>query len=202
MSPSSDSPPCARAHQSIDIGRAGQHPGVLRRYRSALRDQICTLQRRRHNPTLRIPKHFVLGVDKVCYVGEGVAAVVAESRYTARDAIDLIQVEYDPLPAVTDPEKALTPDSPVIHSELAGQPGFHWEQTQGEVEKAFKQADKVVKQKLVHQAPGSIAIETRGVVAAIFLVEKELTVWSSTQIPHLSKPISPTCSSCSKHRCV
>jgi aerobic carbon-monoxide dehydrogenase large subunit len=174
--------------KSIDTAAAGQHPGVVAVVTGAeLRDQIGTIPTTADNPTLRIPKHFVLAVDKVCYVGEGVAAVVAESRYTARDAIDLIQVEYDPLPAVTDPEKALAPDSPVIHSEWPDNLAFHWEQTQGEVEKAFKQADKVVKQKLVHQRLAPIAIETRGVAARYLSTEKELTVWSSTQIPHLLK---------------
>ncbi len=174
--------------KSIDTAAAGQHPGVVAVVTGAeLRDQIGTIPTTADNPTLRIPKHFVLAVDKVCYVGEGVAAVVTESRYTARDAIDLIQVEYDPLPAVTDPEKALAPDSPVIHSEWPDNLAFHWEQTQGEVEKAFKQADKVVKQKLVHQRLAPIAIETRGVVARYLSTEKELTVWSSTQIPHLLK---------------
>ena len=174
--------------KSIDTVAAGQHPGVVAVVTGAeLRDQIGTIPTTADNPTLRIPKHFVLAVDKVCYVGEGVAAVVAESRYTARDGIDLIQVEYDPLPAVTDPEKALAPDSPVIHSEWPDNLAFHWEQTQGEVEKAFKQADKVVKQKLVHQRLAPIAIETRGVVARYLSTGKELTVWSSTQIPHLLK---------------
>jgi aerobic carbon-monoxide dehydrogenase large subunit len=174
--------------KSIDTAAAGQHPGVVAVVTGAeLRDQIGTIPTTADNPTLRIPKHYVLAVDKVCYVGEGVAAVVAEGRYTARDSIDLIQVEYDPLPAVTDPEKALAPGSPVIHSEWPDNLAFRWEQTQGEIDKAFKQADKVVKQKLVHQRLAPIAIETRGVVARYLSAEKELTVWSSTQIPHLLK---------------
>ena len=145
--------PWARAHQKHrHQPRHGQHPGVVAVVTGAeLRDQIGTIPTTADNPTLRIPKHYVLAVDKVCYVGEGVAAVVADGRYTARDAIDLIQVEYDPLPAVTDPEKALAPGSPVIHSEWPDNLAFRWEQTQGEIDKAFKQADKVVKQKLVHQ---------------------------------------------------
>jgi len=174
--------------KSIDTAAARQHPGVVAVVTGAeLRDQIGTIPTTADNPTLRIPKHYVLAIDKVCYVGEGVAAVVAEGRYTARDAIDLIQVEYDALPAVIDPEKALTPGSPVIHSEWPDNLAFHWEQTQGEVENAFKQADKVVRQKLVHQRLAPIAIETRGVVARYRSAGKELTVWSSTQIPHLLK---------------
>ena len=174
--------------KSIDTAAARQHPGVVAVFTGEdLRDQISTLPTTADNPTLRIPKHYVLAVDKVCYVGEGVAAVVAEGRYRARDAIDLIGVEYEPLPAVTDPEKALAPGSPVIHSEWPDNLAFRWEQAQGDVEKAFKRSDRVVKQKLVHQRLAPIAMETRGVIARYLATDKELTVWSSTQIPHLLK---------------
>ena len=173
---------------SVDTVAARQHPGVVGVFTGAeLRDQIGTLPTTADNPTLRIPNHYVLAVDKVCYVGEGVAAVVAEDRYTARDAADLIQVDYEPLPVVTDPVQALTSGSPVIHSEWPDNTAFRWEQTQGDLDKAFKQADRVVKQKLVHQRLIPMAIETRGVIARYLAVEKELTVWSSTQIPHMVK---------------
>ena len=173
---------------NIDTTAARQHPGIVAVVTGAeLRDQIGTIPTTADNPTLRIPKHYVLAIDKVCYVGEGVAAVVAESRYVARDALDLIEVEYEPLPAVTDPEKALTPQSPVLHSEWPDNTAFRWEQTQGDLEKAFKEADKVVKQRLVHQRLAPVAIEPRGVLACCLGAEKPLTVWSSTQIPHLLK---------------
>ena len=172
----------------VETAAARQHPGVVAVVTGAeLRDQIGTLPTTADNPTLRIPKHHVLAIDKVCYVGEGVAAVVAAARYTARDALDLIQVEYDPLSVVTDPEKALTRGSPVIHSDWTDNLAFRWEHRQGDVEEAFKQAHKVVKQRLVHQRLAPIAIETRGVLARYLPSEKELTVWSSTQIPHMLK---------------
>ena len=174
--------------KSIDAAAARQHPGVVAVFTGAeLRDQIGTLPTTADNPTLRIPKHYVLAVDKVCYVGEGVAAVVAEDRYGARDALDLIQVEYEPLPVVTDPEKALAPGSAVIHSEWPDNMAFRWEHKQGDVDKAFKQAHRIVKQRLVHQRLAPIAIETRGVVARYLAPEQQLTVWSATQIPHLLK---------------
>jgi carbon-monoxide dehydrogenase large subunit len=172
----------------IDTDAARRHPGVAAVFTGAeLRDQIGTLPTTADNPTLRIPKHYVLAVGKTCYVGEGVAVVVAEDRYRARDALDLIHVEYEPLPAVIDPEKALAPESPVIHSEWPDNLAFRWEQTQGDIEKAFQHADKVVKQRLAHQRLAPNAIETRGVVARYLAAEKELTVWSSTQIPHILK---------------
>jgi carbon-monoxide dehydrogenase large subunit len=174
--------------KSLDTNAARHHPGVVAVFTGVeLRDQIGALPTTAGNPTLRIPKHYVLAVDKVCYVGDGVAAVVAEDRYAARDALDLIRAEYEPLPAVTDPEKALTPGSPVIHSEWPDNTAFRWEHKQGDVEKAFKQAHKVVKQKLVHQRLAPNAIEARGVVARYLAAEKGLTVWSSTQIPHILK---------------
>jgi carbon-monoxide dehydrogenase large subunit len=173
---------------SIDISKAGGHAGVVAVFTGAeLRDQVGMLPTTADNPTLRIPDHYVLAVDKVCYLGEGVAAVVAEDRYAARDALDLIEVEYEPLPVVTDPEKALAPGSPVIHSQWPDNLALSWEQTQGDIESAFKQADEIIKLKLVHQRLAPVAIETRGVVARYAAEEKELTVWSSTQIPHLLK---------------
>src|SRR5262245_8389217 len=156
-----------RAHakiKSIETAAARRYPGVVAVFTGAeLRDQIGPLPTTADNPSLRIPDHRVLAVDKVCYVGEGLAAVVAADLYSARDALDLIQVEYEPLPVVTDPEKALAPGSPVIHSQWADNKAFHWEQTQGDIDNTFKQADKIVRQKLVHQRLAPIAIETRGV---------------------------------------
>jgi carbon-monoxide dehydrogenase large subunit len=174
--------------KSIDANAARQSAGVVAVFTgSELKDEIGTIPTTADNPTLRIPPHRVLAADKVCYVGEGVAVVVAEDRYTARDALDLVQVDYEPLPVVTDPEKSLTPDSPVIHSEWPDNLAFSWQQEQGDVAGAFKQADRIVKQRLVHQRLAPIAMEPRGVLAHYLVDSKDLTVWSSTQIPHLLK---------------
>ncbi len=167
--------------KSLDTEAARRHPGVVAVFTGAeLRDQIGALPTTADNPTLRIPKHYVLAVDKVCYAGDGVVAVVAADRYTAGEALDLIAVEYEPLPVVTDPEKALAPGSPVIHGEWPDNLAFRWEHRYGDIDKAFKQAYRVVKQKLAHQRLAPNAIETRGVVARYLAAEKELTVWSST----------------------
>lgn len=174
--------------KSLETAAARQHPGVVAVVTgSDIKDQIGTLPVSGGNETLRVPKHYVLAVDKVCYAGEGVAAVVAEDRYTARDAVDLIQVEYDSLPVVSDPEKALEPGSPVIHSEWPDNVAFRSDLKHGNLTKAFKEADRIVKQRLVHQRLAPIAIEPRGVVARYLSAENELTVWSSTQIPHMLK---------------
>ena len=172
--------------KSLETDAARQYPGVFAVVTgSEIKDQVGPLPVSGGNETLRVPKHYVLAVDKVCYVGDGVAAVVAEDRYTARDALDLIRVEYEPLPVVTDPEKALAPGSPVIHSEWPDNVAFRSEQKQGNLTKAFKEAHKIVRQRIVHQRLAPIAIEPRGVVAHYLSSDKELTVWSSTQIPHM-----------------
>jgi carbon-monoxide dehydrogenase large subunit len=174
--------------KSIETNEARQSPGIITVVTGAeIKDQIGTLPTSGGNETLRVPKHYVLAVDKVCYVGEGVAAVVAEDRYAARDALDLIRVEYETLPVVSDPEKALGRGSPVIHSEWPDNVAFRSEQKQGDLAKVFKEADKIVKQRLVHQRLAPIAIEPRGVLAQYLASDKELTVWSSTQIPHMLK---------------
>ncbi len=137
------------------------------------------------NPTLRTPPHPVLAQGEARYVGEPVAAVVAEDSYTARDALDLIEVDYEPLPAVSDLEKALQPGSPLVHSQWDSNQAFTFECGTGDMDKARAEADVIVKQKFIHQRLAPIPVETRGVVARYFPGEDELTVWSSTQIPHL-----------------
>jgi aerobic carbon-monoxide dehydrogenase large subunit len=174
--------------KSIDTAAARQHRGVVAVVTgSDIKDQIGTLPVSGGNETLRVPKHYVLSVDKVCYAGEGVAAVVDDDRYTARDVADLIQVEYESLPVISDPEKALAPGSPVIHSEWPDNVAFRWDLKHGDLTKAFKEAGRIVKQRLVHQRLAPIAIEPRGVLAQYLAPENQLTVWSSTQIPHMLK---------------
>jgi carbon-monoxide dehydrogenase large subunit len=174
--------------KAIQTEAALRHPGVVAVVTgSDIRDQVGLVPVASENPSLRIPKHYVLAVEKVCFLGEGVAAVVAEDRYAARDALELIQVDYEPLPVVSDAEKALAPGAVVIHSEWPDNVAFRWALKQGDLAKAFKEAHKVVKQRLVHQRLAPIALEPRGVLARYLPGERELTVWSSTQIPHLLK---------------
>src|SRR5216683_1554779 len=102
-------------------------------------------------PDLKAPQHTVLAAARVYFVGHPVAVVVAADRYTARDALDLIEVGYDPLPVVSDPEKALEKDSPLTHPELGTNLAFTWELAQGNLEAAFRQADRVIQQRMIHQ---------------------------------------------------
>src|SRR5438552_7034680 len=91
-------------------------------------------------PDSRIPKHTVLAGERVYFVGHPVAVVVAADRYTARDALDLIEVDYEPLPVVSDPQKALEKDSPLTHPELGTNTAYVLKMANGDIDTAFKHA--------------------------------------------------------------
>src|SRR5215467_8135259 len=129
-------------------------------------------------PDLKAPKHTVLAGDRVYFVGHPVAVVVAADRYAARDALDLIEVDYDPLPAVSDPIKALEKDSPLTHPELGTNVAYTWKLANGDLAAAFQAADKIVRQRMVHQRLTPMAIEPRGCLASFHPGEGALTLWT------------------------
>jgi carbon-monoxide dehydrogenase large subunit len=135
-------------------------------------------------PDMKVPEHPALALDAVRYVGDAVAAVVATDPYLARDAVDAIEVEYEALPAVVDQELALQPGAPLVHEALGTNLAFHWA-IGGDVEPALRQADRVVKLRLRNQRLIPNSIETRGVIAQPDAGTGDLTIWTSTQIPHL-----------------
>ena len=126
----------------------------------------------------------MLARDKVLFVGHPIAAVVAADRYSAQDATDLIVVDYDELPAVIDVEKAAQGGA-LVHESFGDNIAYKLTAGEGDIQAALAGSDHVVKQRVVHQRLAPIAMETRGVLARYFPGEEELTVWSSTQIPHL-----------------
>jgi len=142
-------------------------------------------------PDMKAPKHTVLAGDRVYFVGHPVAVVVASDRYTARDALDLIEVDYDPLPVVSDPEKALQPDSALTHPDLGTNVAFKWTNASGDLDAAFAEADRVLKLRIIHQRLIPMPIEPRGCVASWHAGEGQLTLWTSTQIPHLIRTLLP-----------
>ena len=112
-------------------------------------------------PNVQIPHHPVLASGKVRFVGEPVAAIVATDRYTAHDAVDLVDVDYDPLVAVASGEAALANDAVKIHDSDTNL-AFTWDLEGGDVEGALKSADRVVKQRFVHQRLAPNPLEPRG----------------------------------------
>lgn len=139
---------------------------------------------------MKNPAHYPLAVDKVAYVGDGVAAVLAETDAIARDALEAIIVDYEPLPAVIDLEKALS-DEVVIHDEIGTNVSYTWplviEETEGDCEKAMQESAHVVKERYVQQRLIPMAMEPRAVVAIPEPFGGNTTLYSSTQVPHILK---------------
>ncbi|MBI4468554.1 MAG: xanthine dehydrogenase family protein molybdopterin-binding subunit, partial [Acidobacteria bacterium] len=173
---------------SLDTSRALEAPGVLTVLTgNDLEGKIGSVPCAAALPDLKVPHHPVLATGKVRYVGEPVAVVVASDRYAARDAMDLIEVEYEPLDPVIDPEESIQPGAPVLHDRWDNNTAFVFKYDHGDVEKAFSSADKTIRQRIVNQRLIPCAMEPRGVLAQYAPGERLLTLWSSTQIPHLLK---------------
>ncbi len=136
-------------------------------------------------PVANRPFHPVLALDKARFNGEPIAVVVARDPYLAQDAVDLIEVDYEPLDAVVDPEKALEPGAPIIHDEFGTNLVQQAAVPSDKVDELFRQADKFVRFKFANQRLMPMSMETRGVLSRFDEATGEITIWSSTQIPHM-----------------
>ena len=130
-----------------------------------------------------------LTVDKARHVGDPVAVVVAESRYVAEDACDIIDIDWEPLPTVVDPEAALEPGAPVIHDECGDNNFAHIEYERGETDRIFDEADFVFSKRFHHGRLAPAPLETRAVVADFSTATGEVTIWTSSQTPHLVRTV-------------
>ncbi|GED33397.1 xanthine dehydrogenase family protein molybdopterin-binding subunit [Brevibacillus centrosporus] len=128
-------------------------------------------------------KYYSLAVDKVRYVGEPVAVVVAKNRYLAEDALERIEVEYEPLPAVVDIETSLLADSPILHDEVGSNIANHRTFSYGDPDKAFREAELVVKHKFMFPKYSATPVETYGVIAHYQSSSDSLTIWSNFHGP-------------------
>jgi carbon-monoxide dehydrogenase large subunit len=126
-----------------------------------------------------------LAVDKVRFCGEAICAVVAEDRATAEDAVDLIAVDYDPLPVVTDPRLGERDDAPLVHDTCPNNYLIKREYERGNVDEAFRNAHLVVKRKFRIGRKQALCLESRGCVAAFRESTFTLTVWISHQLPYV-----------------
>ncbi|MEM3031922.1 MAG: xanthine dehydrogenase family protein molybdopterin-binding subunit [Nitrososphaerota archaeon] len=132
---------------------------------------------------VRYKTHYTLAVGKVRYVGEPVAFVVASSPYIARDAVDLVEVEYEPLDPVVDVEKAVQDSSALVHDDMANNVAAEKVVSVGDYEEAARGAALVVNERLVYNRGGGQSIEPRAVMAHYERRSGSLTVWDSTQAP-------------------
>ena len=174
---------------SIDASKALAIPGVL----AVITGKDLEAYNLHWMPTLMSDTQMVLPVDKVLYQAQEVAAVIATDRYIAADGAAAVDVEYEELPVVVDPFKALLPDAPVLRTDKPGKTDnhiFHWEVGDAAVtDKAFAEADVVVKQDIYIPRIHVASIETCGCVASFEKTEGKLTVWMTTQAPHAIRTV-------------
>jgi 2-furoyl-CoA dehydrogenase large subunit len=173
--------------RKIDMSRALALEGVV----AGLTGQEVGERTRPFSVVATAPIHYYcMAVDKARYVGEPVAAVVATSRYLAEDALELIEVEYEPLPAIVDPEKALDADAPILHENIGSNLACHRLLDYGDVDAAFDQADVVLRERLVFPRYTSMPLETFGVVSSYDPFDGALTIWSNFMGPFIMHPIT------------
>ncbi len=134
--------------------------------------------------TLHTPTHPLLATEKVCYVGQPIAIIVAQEVALAQDAMEHIRVDYEALPPVLEPLHAVREEAPIIHPDLGTNVALRFRQQGGDVEAAFAQADHVVKQCYEVPRLAPVSLETRGVMAVYQPEDDHLTVWNTTQAPH------------------
>jgi len=139
---------------------------------------------------IKAPAHWPLARDKARYAGDGVAVVVAESRAAAKDAAELVAVDYEPLPAVTEVEAAAADGAPVLHDDFGTNVSYVWKLDAGEVERCFADAAVTVKERYFQTRLIPNAIEPRGVLVQPNPATGELALFTSTQVPHILRTLS------------
>ena len=136
-------------------------------------------------PDTKVPDRPIVVIDRVCHVGDSVAVVVAEDPYVAADAVEAIEVDYDPLPTVVDARGATDEGAPRVHDEIEDNVSYHWELGDREAcDKAFAEADEVVELELVNQRLIPTAMEPRAAAAQWDAASEEMTLWTTSQNPH------------------
>jgi carbon-monoxide dehydrogenase large subunit len=175
--------------KSIDTARAARVPGVVAVFTGAQMKDAgfggipCAWVV--PNSDTKTPAYPPIAIDTVRYMGNAVAIVVAEDRYSARDGADAVEVDYEALPAVADAWKAAQPGAPIVHADVPGNVCFHWKVSGGDVDAAFKGADVVVKERILNQRLIPNAMEARAALAQWNGGMGELTLWVTSQNPHI-----------------
>ena len=174
----------------IDTAAAAQAPGVLAVYTGAdiegvLNPMPCAWVV--PDSDVKAVAYPAMAKDVVRYVGDAVAVVVAENRYQAEDALELISVDYAPLPVVVNPEAALRGGAPQLHEDAPGNQAFHWVAAGGDTDAAFENAQVVVKDTIIQQKLIPNAMEPRSAIATYLPSMGELTIWNTTQNPHIAR---------------
>jgi carbon-monoxide dehydrogenase large subunit len=174
---------------SIDTSAAVAHPKV----RAVVTGADLAGLNLAWMPTMSADTQAVLATDKVRFQGQEVAFVVAEDRYAARDALELIDVEYEELPVVVDARRALDPGAPVIRDDKEGQTDNHifdWEAgDEAQTDAVFDAAEVVVARDMIYPRCHPAPLETCGAVAQMDPVMGQLNLWTTTQAPHAHRTV-------------
>ena len=175
--------------RSIDASRAQELPGVV----AVVTGELMAQHNLAWMPTLSGDTQAVLVTDKVRFQGQEVAAVVADNPYVAKDALELIEVDYEPLPAVSTPQQALAEDAPLIRDDKEGQASnsiYHWEAGDKEAtDRAFAEADRVVSLDTFYPRCHPAPLECCGCVADVNAATGKATIYMTSQAPHVHRTL-------------
>jgi carbon-monoxide dehydrogenase large subunit len=182
------------AHATIsrlDVRAAARAPGVVAILDGARAAALCKPYRGilHHYRGMKTGAMLPLAVERVRCVGEPVVAVAAETRAAAEDAAELVRVTYLPLPAVLEPEAATAPGAPLIHAELGDNVLYETRLAGGDAEAAFAATPRVWRRRFTSGRHTGVPLEPRGLVADFEPATRALTVWISTQVPHMMQAV-------------
>jgi carbon-monoxide dehydrogenase large subunit len=176
---------------TIDAAGARGVKGVLRVFTGADLEGVCTpwVAVLAHLKGLKSPPEHPIAIDRAAWVGEPVAAVVATTRAAAEEGASLVEVDYDPLPAVTDTLTALDPGTPVIHPDLGDNLAFRRLHEEGDVDAAFASAHKVITSKFRTARHTGVTLEPRSILVDWNPAEGQMTAYHATQAPHMMQSV-------------
>lgn len=195
--------------RSINTEKAKMHPGVVAVFTGqdlkdgGLNAVPCAwvLELNMVNgQKMPTPAFHALALDRVRYTGDGVAVVIAEDPSIAKDALDLIDVDYEPLRAVTNQEKAMEAGAPQLHDEAPNNIAFHWQLKNGDIDAAFADADVVVKERFINQRLIPNAMEPRASLASWNAGAEEMTFWTTSQNPHVTRLLGTLVTGIPEHK--
>ena len=188
---------------SIDTSAAQSAPGVVAVYTGAdIEGKLTPIPCAWVVPDsdVKTVPYPAIAKDTVRYVGDAVAVVVAESRVQAEDALELINVNYEVLPAVVNAEAALREGAPQLHEDAPNNQAFHWTVAGGDADSAFDSAEVVVRDTIIQQRLIPNAMEPRSTVATWLSALGELTLWNTSQNPHIARFVTSLVTGVPEHK--
>ncbi len=189
--------------RNVDTAAAAAAPGVLAVYTGADTDGVL-------NPIpcawlvpdsdIKAVAYPAIAKEEVRYVGDAVAVVIAEDRFQAEDALELINVDYEPLPVVVNPEAATQEGAPQLHDDAPNNQAFHWVASGGDPDAAFESPEVLVRDTIIQQRLIPTAVEPRSALASWLSSMGELTLWSTSQNPHICRFVTSLVTGLPEHK--